>query len=742
MTNPQSFSDDGSSEFNFSELLNAIIQHKWIIVAIFLITTSLGLAYAVLAEPRYLADALVQVEDRKGTVPGLPELADALGSPQSPVSGELAILRSRQVLMQAADQTQAQLDVRVANRFPIIGDWVARTNEKKSGDVKDVPSLFSGFAWGGEKLELAAFEVPPQYWGSTFLLERTETGYKLFDPNGDEVVAGEIGTTETVKNKEGQYQINVRFLAGRIGTGFEVVRKSPISVYNQLYADLEVVEAARQSGVIRISYENPNAEFAKNLVNAVAQTYLKQNVERRTAEIGGSLKFLEQKLPELKKSVESSEEALSKFRSSTGTISVPKETDGLLQRSIEMENNRLRLQLRRDEMLQRFRPEHPEVRAIDEQLAGIRREVGMIDSQIDRLPGAQKDLLRLERDVQVNSQLYIALLNNSQQLRVAEAGTVGNVRIIDFGIVNPAPVFPPKKIIVMVSMMLGIFLGLVGVFVTRMLRPTVQRAQEIEEATGLTTYVTVPESYPQRKLSVMTTGRRPVLNQAGAKLLALSGPDDPAVESLRSLHTGLAFALMGRDGKNIAITGATAGVGKSFVAANLAVLLAVTGKKILLVDADMRRPRLSEYCSYDYSAKGLSDLLLGGMTLEDVVKDVTPNLQVLPAGVSPPNPGELLVSERFINLVEEWSQKYDHILFDTPPILPVADTLAILPRVAVAFLVVRAEQSTTREVVDSLKKVESAGSEGVIRGLVFNGVKRSRVGYGSSYKYYYSYGKN
>ncbi|MDX3906782.1 MAG: polysaccharide biosynthesis tyrosine autokinase [Pigmentiphaga sp.] len=732
---------NAQSEVSLAEILDTILQHIKLIAAIFVTAIAVGGLYATLATPIYRADALIQVENRAGTtLTGLSQLAEVMGAAQSPVAGELEVIQSREVLMNAARETRADLDVSVANRFPVFGDWYARRYEKQPGQaLAPAPFGLTGFAWGGESLKLADFSVPELEWGKAYSLELLDANHYLLKNNADEVILkGEVGRAISFNIQGNLAKIAVAEAIGRPGTVFEIVQQSPVQVYNKLRQTVTVMEASRGSSVISIAYEDADPVFAKAVVDSIARSYLQQNVGRRSEEARTSLQFLERQLPELKRNVEASENALNDFRTKTNTVSMPRETDLLLQRATELEGSRMQLQLKRQEMLQSFRPEHPTVKAVDSQMAQINEQLKSLARDVDKLPAAQRDLLRLERDVQVNTQLYISLLNNAQELRIAEAGTIGNVRIIDFAVRAESPISPRKAVIVAVAAFAGLALGVLAVLAARILRPTVHRADQVEKATGLATYVTVPESYSQRKF---TSRRLRAPNGEGmGALLAFGQPDDPAVESLRSLRTGLAFAMMGSEGKVIVITGATAGVGKSFVSANLAALLVANDKRILIVDADMRRPRLGEYFSYGKAAPGLSDVLVGRIGVVDAIQTKYSGLDVLSAGQIPPNPGELLISPAMSKMLETLEARYDYIVLDTPPLLPVADTLALLKHAAAAFLVVRAEQSTISEVKDALKKLDGAGVRDVVKGVIFNGVKRARVGYGSSYKYYYSYG--
>lgn len=743
MNNPIMQDSDSieSDRINLSDLIDTCLQHIWLILAFFVIALGIGIAYAILATPIYQADALIQVEDKKPSalLGGLEDIASALGTSSNPVSGEVEILRSREVITKAIAATRADIKVE-PKRFPFIGAWWARRHE---GTGVSAPVLgFDSYAWGGERLVLEEFAIPETSYGTVFTVRATEAGYEVEDEDGNLLGSGPANKKLDFEIGGKAASVQIKNIEARPGTEFRVIRKALVDVYRDILQDLTVGEVGKQSSVIRVSYTNEDVDFARNLVNALARAYLTQNVERRSAEADQSLRFLEQQLPEIKQSVIRAEDALNAFRTKTNTINVEKSTDTLLQQAVEAEKERMQLQLKRDELRQRYRPEHPELKAIEAQLSAINRESSSIDDQVNRLPAAQRDLLRLQRDAEVSNELYVALLNNAQQLKVAKAGTVGNVRIIDFAVRDTKPVAPKKALVVAVAAMLGLLLGGIAAFVVHMLRPTVREVSEVERATGLVSFASIPESLSQEKLDSSKRddrGRQAII--AGrSQLLAVLQPDDPAIESLRSLRTGLSFATLGASNKNIVITGATSALGKSFVSANLSALLASAGKRVLLIETDMRRPQLGTYFGYE-SRPGLSNLLAGQNTLDQVLlKDaaLVNGLDVLPSGQIPPNPGELLLTDRFAQLLEQIQPMYDHILLDSAPILPVGDTLAVARQAATVFLVVRSEVSTVAEIKDAIRKLESAG--GHVKGIIFNGIKRRRVGYGYAYRYYYGYG--
>ena len=215
------------------------------------------------------------------------------------------------------------------------------------------------------------------------------------------------------------------------------------------------------------------------------------------------------------------------------------------------------------------------------------------------------------------------------------------------------------------------------------------------------------------------------------------------VENYAKLRMNLLFTLSGKKNHTVLVTSAISGEGKSTITANLAISLAMSGKKVLLVDADMRRACQSDIFHYNPKSLGLSDILIGSKTMEEVVlHSVRDNLDVLPAGTAPPNPCELLESQAMQALLEQLEQEYDMILIDVPPINIVSDPLALSTQAAGTLFVVRQNFSDHREIRRALIAVELTGLE--VMGFVFYGERLHSGSYYSrksyqGYKYYHKY---
>jgi len=300
---------------------------------------------------------------------------------------------------------------------------------------------------------------------------------------------------------------------------------------------------------------------------------------------------------------------------------------------------------------------------------------------------------------------------------------------------------PQRAQILAISGVLGLLLGMGLAFLRNSLRPGIKDPADIESATGLHVFATVPHSPEQDRLTKLFKSHTP-----GKHLLALTHPEDPGVESLRSLRTALQFAMLDARNNVVLFTGPTPGIGKSFTSANFAAVLGAAGKRVLLVDADMRKGHIHQFFGLQRGL-GLSELIIGTRTLAEVVRPaVAPNVDLLTTGTMPPNSGELLLSPSMVHLLQDLSAQYDLVLIDTPPVLAVSDTQAIAPHAGTVFLVARANVTSLGELHESTKRLGQTGIP--VKGVVFNDLDTSRQRYGgygyksSRYRYTnYQYGK-
>lgn len=719
-------------EIDLVRYLDVLLASRWLIAAIAGVVLALGVAYAFLARPVYRADILVQVEDNPNSANSLLGDVSSLFDVKALATAEIEILRSRMVVSKAVDNLRLYISAK-PNYFPFVGASIASRARGLSE-----PGLFGfgGFAWARESIDVAQFDVPESLEGEKFkLIALGEGRYRVEHSSLDAPLEGQVGQLLTAQQSVGAFTLMVREMKAKAGIAFNLVRHSHLQTVEALQDQLKIVEKGKQSGIIGASLDGTDPTVTASILNEIGAEYVAQNIKRKAAEAEKSLVFLGDLLPQLKGELDRAEVKYNDMRNKRNTFNLSEEGRVFLQENVMAETRLLELKQKRTELATRFAASHPSLQAIDQQIAALNTKVAAMATRMKAFPNVEQDTLRLMRDVQVNNDLYVGLLNNMQQLKLVKAGKVGNVRLLDNAPVPEEPVKPRKGLVIALAAMLGVLIGVVAAFVRNALFGGITDSQDIEQHTGLSVYATVPLSPAQALLTEEIRQRK-----RGNFLLAQRHPNEPAIESLRSLRTAVQFAMLDADNKRVLLTGPTPGVGKSFISANLAVVMASGGKRVLLIDADMRKGHLNQYFGKPRD-NGLADVLIGKSSVDQAVhRHVLENLDFLSTGSLPPNPAELLLNVRMVKLLDELEHQYDLVLIDTPPVLAVSDTAILAARCGTVLLVTRFEKTTIGEVTESAKQLRQANAN--VNGVAFNGLDPNayRYGYGSKYgRYRYAY---
>ncbi|MBX3234849.1 MAG: polysaccharide biosynthesis tyrosine autokinase [Nitrospiraceae bacterium] len=385
----------------------------------------------------------------------------------------------------------------------------------------------------------------------------------------------------------------------------------------------------------------------------------------------------------------------------------------------------------RSTLLINYTSEHPTVHEVDRKIANVKAEIERelkskvatlegrergIEEQINRyrgrylaFPKSAIRLARLEREVKVNSDLYATLKIKHQELQIKSAEQIEEVTVITPAITPSSPINAPNtEMNLVVGSLMGLFLGVVLAFARESFDTSIGTIEGVEEFLKVPVLGVIPqfdnEELVEAAAAVLPPQTPPDMVENFSKLICLVDPKSVLSESLRSLRTNIQFASMDRKLKSLVFTSAGLGEGKSTVVVNLAVTLALEGQRVLLVDADLRRPIVHQRLGLDREP-GLVDTLVGGMSWRNSVRSVTDlmlgqmgvdrvldtpgldNLFILTSGSATGNPSEFMNLNRIKALIAEMQEDYDMVLFDTPPILPVTDAVAISSRVDGTVLV-------------------------------------------------------
>ena len=714
----QPLSDEGE-EINLLELFEVVLDNGWLIIAVAVCATVLGGVYAFLSAPVYEANTLIQVEESKGgNANSLLGDAASLFEIRSPASAEIEILRSRLVVGQAVQNLQLDLSV-TPKYIPLVGRWLARRATEPSA-----PGFLSldGYVSGNESLKVARFEVADVLEGQRFSVQLAAQGYTLLSPDDQILGQAVIGQPLEFVADGHRGRLLVAAAVGRPGATFHLVQSSRLGITEDLQGSLSIAEQGRQSGVIRASLEGADPSRIARVLNEIGSLYVRQNVERKSAEAEKSLGFLGTFLPQLRQQLEDSEVKFNQFRNRNGTFELGAEAKVLLDQAVKYQTSLVELQQKRKELGARFTAQHPSIQVVDAQIQSITSELAALTGKAKTFPDVEQDLLRLTRDVKVNNELYVNLLNSSQQLRLVKEGKVGNVRVVDVAAVPERPIKPQRSLVVVLAAVLGLLAGLALAFLRNSLRPGIKDPADIEQL-GLHVFATVPHSEVQGVHTRNARSKTP-----GKHVLAVAAPQDPAIESLRSLRTALQFAMLDASNNIVLISGPTPGIGKSFTSVNFAAVLGTANKKVLLIDADLRKGHLNQYFGQGRE-RGLSEILSGSVTLATALRrDVIHNVDFLPTGTLPPNPAELLMMPATQALLRQLADQYDLIIIDTPPVLAASDTAILAALAGAVFLVARSEVTSLGELQESAKRLAQTGVQ--TRGVIFNDLNTNKRRYG------------
>ena len=722
-----------NDEIDFLALLDTILDAKWLIAGITILCTALALAYAMFSTPIYQANTMIQVEQNQGNNnPVMGELA-LLFDTGSPVAAEIEILRSRMVIGETVDRLQLH-NRATPDYVPIIGPWLA----KRASGLSEPGFLgFGNYVSGKERISLGQLDVPSELQGQELKLIATETGYDLFTEDGELILSGKVDETHEFHYHGESGRIHITELYANSGASFTLVSGSRQGTINSLQRQLNVSEEGKQSGMLTVSLEGADRHRITQILNTLGHVYVQQNIDRKAAEADKSLSFLDAFLPELREQMQVAESEYTQFRDDKGTFDLGAEGMASLDTSVNLQLKLLELQQRRRELTPQYTAAHPSIKAIDQQIAALNAEIENVTENVRKMPELEQQLLTLTRNVKVNSEMYVNLLNSAQQLRLVKEGKVGNVRVIDEAVTPGAPIKPKKPLILALGLALGLMLGVALAIVRSLMNPGIKEAHEIEQGLGMHVFATVPRSQQQAALSQRMSDKKP-----GNHVLANVAPQDPAIESLRSLRTALQFAMLEASNNIVLISGPTPNIGKSFISVNFATVLGAADKKVLLIDGDLRKGHINQYFGKSRH-NGLSELISGGINPEQAIhKEVMPNVDFITTGVLPPNPAELLLSEQTINTIKQLAQQYDLVVIESAPVLAVSDGMALAPHAGTTFLLARANETTLGEIEESTKRIRQAG--GQVKGVIFNDMVATNRRYGAKYGYYryanYEYG--
>jgi len=391
-------------ETDLMEFVKELVRNWMIMVPCLILSGIIGVFVALWIRPVYEVDALLQIESKNSKGSSMMGGLSAMFATTSPAETEMELIKSRQVMGSAVEKMRLDLSADPQN-------FLDRLMHREG------------------RLELSNFDVPWEYlpkdeqelpW--TVVTKDTLGNFDLYDHNDVLVLSGEPGHTYHFAYAGDSASFGIFRAIVREGQKFKVTRSKRLDAINGFRNAFDVKEKGKKTGILEFSYQDVYPDRAVEVLNEVASSYLRQNVEERNAEAQKTLEFLEKQLPDVKAQMDSSLMNLNTYRNRVGSVDINAETQLVLQRRMKLQQDILSLQQKKQEAIRLFHSEHPTVKTLEEQEDALRRELAGTASQVKKLPATQQEVLKLQNEVELSKVMYTSMLNNIQQLRLVSAG--------------------------------------------------------------------------------------------------------------------------------------------------------------------------------------------------------------------------------------------------------------------------------------------------------------------------------
>lgn len=480
------------------------------------------------------------------------------------------------------------------------------------------------------------------------------------------------------------------------------------------------VSGTKKSQLVQVAFSSRDPQFAAEIANELVDAYIDTGIESQLLRSERASAWLVKRLEQVRSNLTESEKKLQEYLLQKGAVDL-QQTRAISSQALSALNQEyISARAKYDELSKRYGSKHPRIAEARSELYAAKSRYDNASLGVSGSKQKEFELSKLERDIEVNQQLYDLFLTKFRETDLSTGDQLSSARIVDKALPPRAPVHPNAQKIMFMWGIGGLFLGIVLAFLREQLDTTFKGPQQLEEQIGLPMLGIVPQVVRKRSLV-----EREYLKNA------LS----PFTESINHIRTGIVYSDVDNPPQVVLVTSSVQGEGKTTTSSNLALSYAQIGQT-LLIDADLRRPRIHKVTE-NQSSGGLVDLVAGSADMTECISQDNDqgSLHILRAGTPPPNPLELLSSERMRRTLEELKTQYEYIVIDAAPILPASDALVLGQLADALVMVVKAESTHSQLPKDAVKRLHSASVE--VTGLVFSQADVSKI---KSYRYGGYYG--
>lgn len=757
-------------EIDLRELFLVIKTNKFWIVFITLLITMLSSAYLYYTPYIYSSYSIIEVKSDKSKSL-MPDnfLLDSLGGlKSSEIDKEIELLKT------------FKMNNLALNSISFNTQYFIEDGYKRVEIYKDTPIVV-------QNIEILDEDI----LGKLIIVEPQESGYKLYIENSikDKILDREIiledkiyAYEENITNEH--LKINIKKIEDTDKKIYLKFNGDNRDIYESIIdKSLIVTKLNKSDFFLKISFNDNIQDRGRLYIDSLVDNFISQSIINNSEQNNKILSFIEDNKRKVKDKLKKSEKLLEEYKTTNQIVNPTAQSETIIkeisQIYVNISQNELKeklidnviffvnkniaidsiapslvelndqatlklvmslqeLYIQKIALNSEFTNKHPEVKKIKSQIKALKKKISFnlknykktmkdknqnliiikdkYESKLKKLPLKERKLIELKRDYEVNSKIYAFLSKENTQKEIIRVSTLSPYRVIDRAYTKKLPIKPKKSLIILVSIITGLMLGIFFVFFKEFLNDKIRSRSDIEAYTSIPIYGVVP-----------------FVKTKELKLEVLNSLKSPFSESYRVLRTNLKFIDNSKKSKVILITSTISAEGKTTTAANLSGILHLANCKVVVINFDMRRPSLHKLFEIQNST-GLSTYLSAKDEIGDIVYNTNyENIDIIPSGAIPPNPSELILSDRVDSLLSELKNRYDYIIIDTPPLGLVSDTFNLFKFSDLNLIIFKENYSKKVFVKDLNNIVKQHDIKNI--GVVLNSSKSSNGSYGYGYEY-------
>lgn len=772
--------EDKEEQIDFkASLFKYIIRWPWFVASV-IVCMACAWIYLKQSTPAYNINASILIKDEKkggmlgSEFSGLEDLG--LLNPSKNIDNEIEILQSKSLIKDVVNELGLYIDYTASKGFKTVDLYgsspILVHYSPKDAELLDAPMLLTvGYQKNGQ-IEVNVTTGKGSDEEKTFNKSFTEL---------PAVLSGEKGTITFMPNSQVPITEN-----GKL----EITIQHPLAVAKNYRKALAIEPTSKTTSVATISISNTNKKHGEDFINKLVEIYNRDANDDKNEVAQNTARFIDERIAIINQELGTTEQELESFKRESGLtdlssdaklaiaeksgyeklcvengtqlnlikylsdyLNKPENANTTLPVNVGLDDEALTslisqynaLILERNRLRRASSDSNPVVRRLDSNIddmhasllttinsvykgllitkADLDRQAGKYAGQISNAPAQERRFVSIQRQQEIKAGLYLMLLQKREENNIALAATANNAKIIDDALADDVPISPNKKIIYLAALVLGFGIPVAIIYILSLLSYRIEGHSDVERLTRVPVIGDVPLNDSDEKYAIAVR----------------ENDNDIMAETFRSLRTNLLFMLGDPDKKVILVTSTTSGEGKTFIASNLAVSLALLGKKVVIVGLDIRKPGLNKVFHISHKERGITQYLVAPQStdLRSMIQssDLSANLNILPGGTIPPNPTELLARKSLDDAIELLKKDYDYVVLDTAPIGMVTDTQLIARVADISVYVCRTDYTHKND----YQLINELYANKRLPGLctVINGLDMKKKKYG----YYYGYGK-